>query len=150
MIARRGAVMALVAGAGFALIVACSGHGRKMAQPPTRTAGLLGARPDELHARITELDLRIEADRAALGTEPPDASATAAMAGISADDAALTCVRSTRDTCVDVCTLGDSICDNATSICELAAQLPGDAWAEERCNAGKASCKLASEKCCRC
>lgn len=148
----RGTITAVVAGAAIALMVACGARAsHPLATRPTSDAGPpLGGRPDELRAQITALDERIAVDRATLGTDAPEASATAAMAGVTADDAALTCVRSTRETCVDVCKLGDSICANATSICELAAQLPGDAWAEERCNAGKASCKTGSERCCDC
>jgi hypothetical protein len=54
------------------------------------------------------------------------------------------------DTCQDICTLKDAICDNAQSICRIAGELEGDAWADEKCKSAKASCKEATEKCCQC
>lgn len=54
------------------------------------------------------------------------------------------------DTCQDICTLKDAICDNAQSICRIAGDLDGDAWADEKCKSAKASCKEATEKCCEC
>lgn len=147
---RPASVTAVIAGAGLALVVACGAQRNRAETSPRADAGLLGARPDDVHAQITELSDRIEADRLALGIEAPTASAAAAMADLTAAGAAVTCTRSTRDTCVDVCGLGDSICANASAICDLAAQLPGDSWAAERCNAGKASCQIASERCCSC
>jgi hypothetical protein len=54
------------------------------------------------------------------------------------------------ETCQDICTLKDAICDNAQSICRIAGDLDGDAWAEEKCKSAKASCKEATEKCCEC
>lgn len=52
--------------------------------------------------------------------------------------------------CDDVCSLADAICDNATNICELASGMPGDTWAEDKCNSAKASCREAKERCCSC
>ncbi len=52
--------------------------------------------------------------------------------------------------CDDVCSLADAICDNATSICDLSDEMPGDAWAEDKCNSAKASCREAKERCCSC
>jgi len=140
---------ALGLGAWVALMVACAARQAGPATPRSN-ASMLDGRPDELHARITELDRRIAAARDQLGTAAPDASATAAMSELDVAAAALTCTRSASETCTDVCTLGDSICDDAQSICEISAQLVGDAWAAERCDGGKASCKAASEKCCAC
>jgi hypothetical protein len=54
------------------------------------------------------------------------------------------------DTCQDICTLKDAICDNAQSICRIAGELDGDAWADEKCKSAKGSCKEATEKCCEC
>lgn len=54
------------------------------------------------------------------------------------------------ETCQDICTLKDAICDNAQSICRIAGELDGDAWADEKCKSAKASCKEATEKCCEC
>jgi hypothetical protein len=52
--------------------------------------------------------------------------------------------------CQDTCRLKDAICDNADSICRIAGDLDGDAWADEKCQSAKASCKEATEKCCEC
>ncbi len=53
--------------------------------------------------------------------------------------------------CRDVCSLADNICDNADSICRIADEdLKGDAWAQEKCDSAKASCKEAKQRCCRC
>ncbi|HTE55521.1 MAG TPA: hypothetical protein VK698_31925 [Kofleriaceae bacterium] len=54
------------------------------------------------------------------------------------------------DVCQDICTLKDAVCDNAQSICRIAGELGGDAWADEKCKSAKASCKEATEKCCEC
>lgn len=54
----------------------------------------------------------------------------------------------TNAACVDVCTLADHICDNAESICSIAAELEGDSWAADKCASAKASCREAKKKCC--
>lgn len=54
----------------------------------------------------------------------------------------------TSSACADVCTLADHICDNAESICAIAAELEGDSWAAEKCASAKASCREAKKKCC--
>jgi hypothetical protein len=53
-------------------------------------------------------------------------------------------------TCRDTCNIADAICDNAERICDIAGQLDGDAWAAEKCESAKASCKEATERCCDC
>jgi hypothetical protein len=52
--------------------------------------------------------------------------------------------------CDDVCGLSDAICENAESICGIAAELAPDDWAEEKCNSAKASCREAKQRCCSC
>jgi hypothetical protein len=52
--------------------------------------------------------------------------------------------------CDDVCGLADAICENAESICGIAAELGGDDWADEKCNSAKASCREAKQVCCSC
>ncbi len=52
--------------------------------------------------------------------------------------------------CTDVCTIKDAICDNAADICRIAAKLPSDKWARDKCNSAKASCKEAKGRCCGC
>jgi hypothetical protein len=146
-----GAALALAV---LAAMVACGAS--RMPEPVPRTSqddppsDPLGPRPDDARAQIAELEARIEAERLELDLDAPDGDAAAAMSSIAAGDAAAVCVRSQRATCVDVCKLSDSICANAGSICGLADQLPGDAWAADKCNRGKATCKTASERCCGC
>jgi hypothetical protein len=53
--------------------------------------------------------------------------------------------------CDDVCGLADAICDNAEAICNLTAKLgKPNAWAEDKCTSGKASCRESKQKCCGC
>jgi hypothetical protein len=52
--------------------------------------------------------------------------------------------------CHDVCSIADAICDNADRICRIAGELPGDAWAADKCDSAKASCREARERCCGC
>jgi hypothetical protein len=52
--------------------------------------------------------------------------------------------------CSDVCGLADAICDNAETICGIAADLEGDAWADQKCDSAKASCREAKQRCCAC
>lgn len=150
------APLALAAALALAF-AACGGAKQSMRvqeQPVTSTDAtpepLLGARPDELRARIVELDEAITTDWPALGAPEPDDATVSSMSALPAASAAATCERSPRATCTDVCRLSDSICTNATTICDLASQLPGDDWAASKCNRAKASCKTASERCCAC
>ncbi len=53
-------------------------------------------------------------------------------------------------TCADTCRVKDAICDNADDICRIADELGDDAWAKEKCQSAKASCKEAKEQCCGC
>lgn len=52
--------------------------------------------------------------------------------------------------CDDVCGLSEAICENAESICGIAAELPDDDWAAGKCNSAKASCREAKQRCCSC
>ena len=52
-------------------------------------------------------------------------------------------------TCDDICALAGHICDNAESICKIAADL-NTAWAHDKCTSAKASCREAKLRCCKC
>jgi hypothetical protein len=55
--------------------------------------------------------------------------------------------------CDENCNLADHICDNAEEICRIAGDLrntANHAWAAEKCDQGRASCKEARQKCCDC
>jgi hypothetical protein len=55
------------------------------------------------------------------------------------------------ETCRDACRLSDSICDSSGRICRIAVDLGGgDAYANEKCAGGKASCEASRTKCCGC
>ncbi len=105
--------------------------------------------------RIEDLDRQIAEQMAEIGLAPPT-DEEMAMASWQAPDLTMGSLVDaceappTGEACADVCTTGDLICDNATSICELADDLPGDDWAAERCAAGKESCDRARERCCTC
>src|SRR5436190_24126780 len=129
-------LLSLAAGALAAALVACAaGKPAMKSQAPVATdAGPpLSGRPDELRAKIAQLDEDILRDMQEAQVEPPDATMSASMASTPMADVRQVCEHAPGDRCEDVCKLGGSICDNASSICDLAAQLPGDAWAEERC-----------------
>jgi hypothetical protein len=156
---QRLVLLSLAAGALAAALVACAAGGRQMksqapvatdAAPPGTDGAVppLGGRPDEMRAKIAQLDEEILRDMQEAQVEPPDATMSASMASTPMADVRQVCEHAPGDRCEDVCKLSGSICDNASSICDIAAQLPGDAWAEERCGAAKASCKRATERCC--
>ncbi len=148
---RSASSVSLFAAAALAAALAACAGGRSSKSAPATTQDpptLLGGRPDDLRARIAELDAAIGRDLTAAALDQPDAAMAASMAATPMAEVRTTCERVPSDRCADVCKLSDSICDNAGSICELAAQLPGDAWADERCGAAKASCKRATDRCC--
>ena len=60
------------------------------------------------------------------------------------------CTPPHSDRCTDTCTVADAICDNAKKICDLATRLPGDAWANGKCDDGTKSCDQAHKLCCDC
>ncbi|MDB4959037.1 MAG: hypothetical protein JWO36_6606 [Myxococcales bacterium] len=110
-------------------------------------------------SEIAQLDQVLEAERVKMGLPEP------ANVGRSCPDCPLApaepfsnppssqdpvCRPASNDACRDSCTLSDSICGNAQRICTLAQQLPGDAWAAEKCTSGKAVCEAAHDKCCHC
>jgi hypothetical protein len=62
-----------------------------------------------------------------------------------------TCKPSRSDTCTQTCTIKESICKNAARICQLAIDLGGnDAYANDKCSSGNASCEAAKQRCCGC
>jgi hypothetical protein len=54
------------------------------------------------------------------------------------------------DTCNDVCSIAENICENAEAICRIAGELDNDHWADQKCASAKASCKEAKQRCCDC
>jgi hypothetical protein len=146
-----------------AIAIACGGAksamapGSTSAMPSTSPAGAAGPREE-----IDELSRKIDADLAAMGLERPAAPTAACVqppcgaeslsAGTRPAHAAdPACRPGGGDVCRDSCRLSDSICDSSGRICRLATELGGgDAYANERCASGKASCDAARTKCCGC
>lgn len=136
------AIGALSVGAAFVLGLACGGARAPKPWPEQQ------ARRNE----ITVLWAQIRDWRREAGMEvEPEESAVMAMSRMTVSTAAKACVlpRAPRPACSDVCDLGDAICDNAESICQIADELD-DAWAREKCDSAKASCREAQQRCCRC
>ncbi len=144
------ALAALAVGLTVAVLLAACGAGHR----PPRHQGSVGPNPmpplADVRAEIEALDLAIATDRASLDLDAPGPDAIAAVQAAEVGRAGDTCAPPTGDRCVDACRLSDAICGNAARICELARGLPGDAWATERCDAGKASCAASIERCCGC
>ncbi len=141
---QRGAepVKLFVLGATAALAIAACASRRDAQTMPAQAAPVM-ASPQ--HDEITRLAQEIETERGTLGLP---ASPAHAMSGGNGN--AVECTRSAASTCAQSCTLSDSICDNAKKICDLAKQLPGDAWADQKCSDGTATCDQAKAACCAC
>jgi hypothetical protein len=154
--------LGVLAGALCAIAIACGGAKSAMAPPPSTTAGGVPPRAEGPHAEIDELSRQIDANLATMGlarpappldacVQPPcDAQGLSAGAR-PAHTAEPSCRPGGGDVCRDSCQLSDSICDSSGRICRIASELGGaDAYANERCASGKASCDAARTKCCGC
>jgi hypothetical protein len=136
-----------------------------MATPATAEAGMARA-PADVRAEIERLHSQITELRQGAGM-PAEPSAENVCAEVESTDAvpmgAQTGETSPPDLrkdeceappaaseCSDACELRAAICDNANSICRLAQDLAGDAWAAEKCQSARASCQEAQEYCCGC
>ena len=118
------------------------------AMPPPGTAGGAASPQDEiaqLEAEIkTSLDRINVTPPLVVPGAPPDPRPMAQVQGICKPPA------QQNQTCRDVCTLSDSICNAASRICELSDQLVGDTDAAGKCQKGKKSCEAAQQRCCDC
>ena len=113
----------------------------------------------ERHARLLEVG-RTDVQMARVAEAHTDAISILHEAGRSEIENGLygvwaaedpTCKVGASQTCTDSCNLSDSICKNADRICVLAKELGGsDAYANETCDRGNASCKASRERCCGC
>ena len=113
---------------------------------------MMGARPDSVRAQIDELDRDITSRMDSAALPAPTGADVEAVRPVTMDAAAKVCTPppTPSASCDDACRLGDAICDDARRICDLAQQLPGDAWASGKCDSGKASCERARQRCCDC
>jgi hypothetical protein len=146
-------MVGVVVGALLALAIACGGGSKGTADMSPKP------RPQ---TEIDRLDQAIDADMAKLGEPRPAPPVAAcvqncaqAMAGgaqsAKAPDDAATCPPPKSDTCTSSCDLKKSICENASRICSIAADLGGDdGYANDKCNRGLASCDAAKKRCCSC
>ncbi len=143
---------AVAAGAALALALACgSAIPTASHSVAPRVVGVQG-RPSDLRAQIETLDADITSRLDAVAAAPASPDEIAAARPMTMDAIAKVCTPPAPPTatCTDVCKLGDSICDDATRICGLADQLPGDGWAADKCAGGKASCERSRQRCCDC
>jgi hypothetical protein len=154
----------IVLGSLLAITIGCAAKSSRAVQAPTATAaepGAMGAVP-EPRSEIDRLDQAIseEMNRLALPrptpapltcTAPECAQQMSTTAATATAPPAATCKPAQTQTCTDSCKLQGSICENAGKICRIAADLGGtDAYANDMCNSGNASCEAAKQRCCSC
>lgn len=150
-------VAACVLGLAFGVVVACGGSKsalRTSAAPSAMPGEPPGGATGDPRAQINQLDAQITADLEKLQLPRPTAAPATSPQAMSAGGIQATndptCKAPVSETCTDSCKLADSICDNAGRICGLASQLGDDAWANEKCSSGTASCEAARKRCCDC
>jgi len=144
---------ALGAGVAIAAIVACGGAQKSASAPGTRPAS--DAMPTGVQdPRIVELDAKITAEMSQLGVErpipPPPTMGGPEPVAVHPTVGDPTCKPAETQICKDTCALTTSICANAEQICKIAKELGNDAWANDKCSSGNASCETARGKCCGC
>jgi len=150
-------VRPLVAGVACMAIVAACGARKHAASPQVASSQTMSAPPDSMprdpRAEIEGLYREIEQQRGALDLPEPPAPAAGAQARPMASvplSTDATCKPAKTDRCTQSCTFSDSICKNAERICELAAQMPQDTWAADKCERATQTCETAHDSCCGC
>ncbi|HEY5952224.1 MAG TPA: hypothetical protein VIV40_42290 [Kofleriaceae bacterium] len=136
------------------IVVACATASRPQTQevkPQTgQDASLL---PASKRDQILELERKIDADRTTLALAEPAqtdyANTAAEPMGTKPATQNPTCRPAKTETCTSSCTLSDSICKNADSICRLAIEMNDD-WARGRCAKANKTCEGSRTKCCGC
>lgn len=143
----------------WALVVACGGSQKSTAAAPTGGAAETTpmTMPNDPRNEIDALAKEIDTALANAGIATLAPSACEATHSCTADPYGLppriedpTCKAPATDVCTQSCTLSDSVCTNAGKICNLARKLPGDDYANEKCQSANDSCKRTREKCCGC
>jgi hypothetical protein len=148
-------VRALVASALCLAIASCAARGKAgTAAAPEASAAATSPMPASPREQIDEFDRQIEAERAQLQLEPPSdpqiqSAPTQPMGALPAQQDPK-CKPAKTETCETSCRLSDSICGNAEKICKLAQELPGDAWAANKCAKANTTCEASRTKCCSC
>jgi hypothetical protein len=149
---------ALASAAASLAIVACAANARQSSVTTgAAPAAAPEARPhspqDDEIARLAE---ELDQQRRELALPAPTATTYGSpnVAPVPSDAhatiPAAECHRGTSETCTQACTLSTKICDNAQKICDIAKELPGDAWAEQKCSEGNQTCAAAKTRCCEC
>jgi hypothetical protein len=146
--------LGVVVGGLLAFAIACGGGSAKQSSMPPNK--------QDTRAELVRLDQAITEQMQQLNEQRPEPPvpacvdncreplATSARNATQPEDPA-TCPAPKTDTCTQSCTLKTSICGNAAKICTLASELGGnDAFANETCNRGLASCESAKKRCCTC
>ena len=160
-------ILGILAGVLIAITIGCAAKSKSPAsvQSPTTAEPMpAGAVPTggSTREQIDQLDSAITDEMGKLSlarpTPPPltctgDACAQqmsgAAIAATAPEPA--TCKPAQTPTCTDSCKLKSSICENAGRICRIATDLGGtDAYANDKCTSGNASCETARTRCCSC
>ena len=146
----------IVLGLAAALVVACSAS-PKQAVAPMPAANTGGAAPmapptQDPRGQIQWYSDQIDAQRKQLGmpeavmamsTHPAEASPPHANNDPS-------CHAGASETCSNMCTLSNSICDNADKICKISDDLGDDEWAAGKCASARSTCDDAHKRCCTC
>ena len=155
----KGAATGLLVGLAGAVFIACASSSPRPASVPAAQTNAGSSTPvpgGDRHAQIEQLSAKLDEQQGSLQTLPAPApnapscgSACEQMAAAEeSKDAA--CHPAKTQSCTDVCTLSDSICDTKDKICNLAADMPGDAWAAGKCTDAQSSCAAAHGRCCSC
>jgi hypothetical protein len=158
------AALRIVIAASLVTLASC-GSAKRSASPPTMAAPgssatsspqeTTGVMPgDKVHDEIEQLSAKVEAERTELGLAEPSPMAAGAepatpMAAIPLSTDA-SCKPAKTERCQGSCKLSDSICTNASRICDLAKDLAGDGWAATKCSRAKQTCDTAHDSCCSC
>jgi hypothetical protein len=140
----------MLAGAYVAMILACaSGRMAPATAPPASASSSPSVMPPGTHDQIASLSRAIDEQRRQL--KLPEPAPLAPMADPVAMEPVVACLAAPpTEACHDVCTLADSICGNATKICDLAKQMAGDDWAKGKCDSATKTCGESHERCCSC
>jgi len=149
-----------LAAASCGALIACGASKQKAPMPMAAETSPAGGSPQEMpggdpKSEIEKLSAEVDAKRAELGLDEPAPMAAGAppaspMASIPLSTDA-TCKPAKTDRCQSSCKISDSICTNASRICELAKDLAVDgAWAAKKCARANQTCEAAHESCCSC
>ena len=144
-------VRKLVPAACCIAIVACAAKPAQYSGTPEKQHATV--MPDSKHDQILALEQKIDADRGTLQlAEPMETDYQGSPAeplGAMPATQDPKCRPAKTETCTTSCTLSDSICNNADSICRLAVEINDD-WARGRCAKANKTCDASRTKCCGC